>query len=56
MTTEPEIGVMGLQAKEWQGLPGPPKAGSGQEGLCPRAFGGPAALPTLIWHFWPPGL
>ena len=53
MKTEAEIGVIGLQAKELQGLPTVPEAGRGKKDpphslqrSCPPAN-------TLISTFWP---
>lgn len=41
------------QAEDCQG---PPGAGKNKEGSSSRAFGGSAALQTMIFDFWPPQL
>lgn len=45
-TTEAEIGVMQLQAKEGQGCLKVPEAERGKEGFFPRVFRGSTARPT----------
>lgn len=42
-----EIGLIQLQAKEWQGLLATARAGRGEEGFFPRAVRGNEVLPKL---------
>lgn len=43
--------------RSWRaGVPGPPEAGRGQEGFCPRGSGGSMALPTTWFGLLAPEL